>query len=766
LRPLGAFALVAGLFVVQPGAPCRADEPGVSALAAVLEDCGELRLAAQGSHVKDKSFKVGHMEISFAEGTVASILGKSGTILGLYFEGRGGYAYTAADLTDRQAMQVNVARISKSLRPISGKISDEFKRVLVLFSEPEFGDVYDASEGDKTAPVGSLLSGFKEVLAGALNTYGEFDFRTAQVRLNEGGRWVYAEASGGLEHIGYVYDEVLDGRERLFCFRKFGGDVVRFSETLSYRSVPGWNAEIRTAVVLTKAAIDVATHDNRTGTIDSDMTFRVRWADTRLITLRLINNRDPETADWNSPNQKLVVKRVLDANGKALPFSHKYGELVVEIPPTRVADSDVQLRFETEGEVFLDMAGHHANNYFTLGIGDWYPSPTGWSGQRFTYTLKVRCKKPWEPVASGKQTLLRYEGDECITESHSDHPSTLLTVMAGKYEARAEMVDGVNVRVHAYSTGRKYVLENMPKVAAAMVKFYTSILGPMPAEELDIVEVPEYGYGLSPSGVVLLTIEKHTPYRDERADSSAREINVRLAHEIAHQWFAHKAIPADPSEVWISESFAEYFSGLAVSALAGSDKTRFNFSKMLLDWRAEDKYCANGAPIATASYLGGEQGWRDRQCLLYRRGPLVLHMLRTSIGDARFLAASKAFLESANDGPASTDDYAKAVSEVVQMDMRWYFDQWIRRSGNAQVDVEQHVEPGPGGQFRLWGTITQPPGEGFKKLLIPLVWQTGGKTEARLVFADRPETKFEFLLPTKPGSVKPDPFGNNLAVYK
>jgi hypothetical protein len=35
-----------------------------------------------------------------------------------------------------------------------------------------------------------------------------------------------------------------------------------------------------------------------------------------------------------------------------------------------------------------------------------------------------------------------------------------------------------------------------------------------------------------------------------------------------------------------------------------------------------------------------------------------------------------------------------------------------------------------------------------------------------VVFASEPETKIEFLLPAKPGAIKPDPFQNNLAVYK
>ena len=98
--------------------------------------------------------------------------------------------------------------------------------------------------------------------------------------------------------------------------------------------------------------------------------------------------------------------------------------------------------------------------------------------------------------------------------------------------------------------------------------------------------------------------------------------------------------------------------------------------------------------------------------------------------------------------------------------MNWYFDQWIRRSGNAKVNVELNVDSAANGQFRLWGAIRQTPGHGFKKLLVPLVWNNGGKSDARVVFADQPEKKFEFLLPAKPGTIKPDPFENNLATYK
>jgi len=759
-----AFAIGFSFWTARSTAALEVKSPPDTSLAAVLEETGTMALAPDGVAIKNERVDFGHMEISFAEGTLVPVLGKSGATLGVYFEGRGGYLYTTADAADRVALQVNAARVAKTIRPMQGRVADDFKTALILFSEPQFTDLY-ADASLPHAPASAMTGNFQTMLAGALSTYGEFDFDAATARLNGRGRFVYAELSGGLERVGYAFDDVQEGRERFFNFRKLVDYNVRFSETLSYQSIPGWTAERRKAIALTHAEIAVDTSDNRSGSIDSDLTFHVHDAGTRLLPLLLLNNRDPDSADWNSPRNKLTVKRVVDASGRELPFAHRYDMLLVEIPATAAADSDVKVRVETSGEVFVDMRGHHGDNYFSLNYESWFPRPFSEWSRRFTFAVKVRCKKPWTPVTSGKQVSRREEGDFVISEARSDVPVKTIAVFGGKYITRGETIDGVLINIHAYAMARKNVLDNMPKLAGSIAKFYTSLLGPMPVDELDIVEVPEYGFGISPPGLILMTTEAYKPHEEE-ANYFVEGVNARLAHEIAHQWFGHKAAQANPDDNWLSESFAEYFSGLAMGAMGGDDKSVFGFNKMLANWRGQDKYCTDGAPIAAANYLGGEDGSKDRTCLLYARGPLVLHMLRTSIGNDRFAAAAKRFLDTANNGPATTDDYAKALSDVMQMDMRWYVDQWVRRSGNAQVDIEQHLDPdGPSG-YKLWGVIRQTPGDGFKKLLVPFVWDNGGKPEARVVFADEPEKKFEFKLATKPGAVKPDPHQNNLAVYK
>jgi hypothetical protein len=742
------------------------EPPAMPGLTSILDDCGTPSLGAQGRRVKDRTATIGHLEISVNEGIATPIVGKSGRILGFYVDGAGGYHYTAGTPEDRASFEANLARVAKSLRPLNGGLTDRFSKMLVLFSQPVLAELWDEAHGGETAAAPAPGSGFTEILGGALSSYPEFDFRTALAQLNGKGRYAYVEFTGGLERVGYVYDEVVDGRERLFNFRKLSDYAVRFTETLSVQTIPGWTRDRDAWIVLTQATIALETADNKSGSIVSDVTYHVHGTGTRLLALALLNNRDPDSASWDSPRNRLDVKGVTDADGKPLPFSHKYGELLVEIPATVALETDVRVHVDTGGDVFLDMNDRHTDNYFIFDNSSWFPSPASWGGERFSYTLKVRTKKPWRPVTSGKETLFKEEGESVVVESRGDHASRHIAVLGGKYVTREETIEGLTVRVHAYAMARKNVIDNLPKLTAALVKFYTGMLGAMPAEELDVVEIPEYGFGVSPSGIVLLTSEAYKAREDDIAAYLSRGINARLAHEVAHQWFGHKAWQADPADQWLGESFAEYFSGLAMGALAANDKTVVGLNRMLAEWRADSKLCVNVAPISMANSLGGEHGGAERRCLLYSRGPLVLHMLRTSIGNDRFFGATKKFLDAANTGPVTTDDYAKAISAVVQMDMDWYFDQWVRRTGDAQVDVEQHLDEAAGGQYRLWGTVRQSPGDGFKKLLVPLVWENGGKTEARVVFADQPEKKFEFLLPAKPGTIKPDPFQNNLAVYK
>ena len=735
-------------------------------LNAWLDVASSLTLAEEGVKVKGKEVTIGHLRLSVSDATAVPILGKGGQPLGVYLEGQTGWRLAVSDPGRVEGLRASIERAGRGLRVAGNEVGDVAPRIVLLFTEPMLGELWEPSAGERTPAPAASREAAQAILSQISETSPELDFRLAQARLNGKGRFLYADFDGGVERAGYTYDDLLVGRERLFNFRNVGG--YKFTQTLASQDLPEWTPARRGYVTLVHGDVAIATEDNKRGTIASDLDFKVAPG-TRAIPLLLSSTFDPDARDWRSEKYKLKVTHVLDEAGKDLPFSHKYNELLVEVPKHDDPAATVRVRVETEGEVFLDMNGRHDDTYFIFQQNGWLPEPPAWMNTQMSYTLTVKTKKPWRAVTSGVLVSDVDEGPYAVVKSKSDKASSILAIVAGRYTSKSAVVDGFPVRAHSYTAARKDVLENLPKLTGAFVQFYTKLLGAMPEQELDVVEIPEYGFGISPAGVVLLTSEAYRAREDDITEYLSRGINSRLAHEVAHQWFGHKAVDADASEQWLSESFAEYWSGLAMGAMASNEAakaTLSGFPRMLAEWRADNKICQDIAPISAANTLGGSGAYMERRCLLYMRGPLVLHMLRTMMGNDRFAAATKLYLDRANSGPATTAGFAKAVSETVGQDMTWFFKQWIDGSGTPVVDVEHHVAPAANGTYRLYGTVKQAAGPGFKKLMIPLVYDLDGRTEGKVVFADQPEKTFEFTINGKPGAVKVDPFQNNLAVYR
>jgi len=326
------------------------------------------------------------------------------------------------------------------------------------------------------------------------------------------------------------------------------------------------------------------------------------------------------------------------------------------------------------------------------------------------------------------------------------------------------------------------VQERMLRASARFLRFYQESLGPYPFGKLDIVEIPTsihenslLAFGVATPGLVLMSSEAYNPYRiaeqlggitrSGRVLGISRGVNGRLAHEIAHQWFPHQAMPATPRDAWLSESFAEYLSGLAMGEASPDAQQVEGFPEMFAQWRSRAKECRQDGSLEMAALLAGPEARNNYECLVYNRGPLVLHMLRALVGGDRFFAILRKFLERGKSGRVTTEDFRLATEAVVQADMGWFFDQWVRQAGIPDIRLKYAVER-RGDRFVLTGRATQVDGPAFKKIHIPFVLNMGdGRSDLRLLFQDKPMTEFSFDLPEKPRKVTVDPAQNNLAVY-
>lgn len=276
--------------------------------------------------------------------------------------------------------------------------------------------------------------------------------------------------------------------------------------------------------------------------------------------------------------------------------------------------------------------------------------PTGWGRAYFKARVRVQTRKPFRPVATGRTTSFREDGESCELESESDAPGWDLGVFAGTYRSQTLDEGPLRVDVHAYGLAAPGRLAALARRASALLDTYTRMLGPLERTQLSLVEYPSPDAGgLSPGGSAILTSYTFSPEVPQAASPRGPGPDALLAHELAHQWFGHQAIPADwLRDNWLVESFAEYVAAVALDTAAGG----YAFERMHQGWRRRTARCAD-LPIAAANDLAGEQAAGDRTCLLYDRGPLVLHMLRAIAGEERFFSILRDYLDSARTAPVT-----------------------------------------------------------------------------------------------------------------
>jgi aminopeptidase N len=134
---------------------------------------------------------------------------------------------------------------------------------------------------------------------------------------------------------------------------------------------------------------------------------------------------------------------------------------------------------------------------------------------------------------------------------------------------------------------------------------------------------------------------------------------------------------------------------------------------------------------------------------------MVWNMLREKIGDAEFIKALQEFYRDNRFRVASYDDIRKSFEGVSGLDLRPFFDQWIKEVGTPELRLDQAAGHGE----RLNITLSQvQPGRLFA-LDVPVIIDTDKGVETRTVSmpSDRARVDASFDLKGRPQRVEIDP---------
>jgi aminopeptidase N len=141
----------------------------------------------------------------------------------------------------------------------------------------------------------------------------------------------------------------------------------------------------------------------------------------------------------------------------------------------------------------------------------------------------------------------------------------------------------------------------------------------------------------------------------------------------------------------------------------------------------------------------------------YPKGALVLHMLRTIIGDEQFFGILSHFLHQHAFDAVDTGDFIRSVKTVTGQNLDWFFDQWLYKPGHPVFDVRSAWDPA-----RRVVTVTvaqvQDFARGIPVFRVPVsiaIVTAGGKV-ARTVWVREKTETFEFPAETRPLLVRFD----------
>jgi len=202
-----------------------------------------------------------------------------------------------------------------------------------------------------------------------------------------------------------------------------------------------------------------------------------------------------------------------------------------------------------------------------------------------------------------------------------------------------------------------------------------------------------------------------------------------IAHEMAHQWFGDKITCGTWKDVWLNEGFATYLASMVIENFDGqaafiTDKT--NMINLVTS-------VANGAVYLTdAEALNVNRIFDSR--LSYRKGAMVLNMLRFKLGDTIFFQGLKNYLADTNLAYkyAVTADLQSHLETVYGSSLSEFFNDWVYNQGYPTYSIA--VQNNFNGTVSLSVNQTQShPSVPFFEMPVPVRVFGGGGEQMDLV---------------------------------
>jgi aminopeptidase N len=376
-----------------------------------------------------------------------------------------------------------------------------------------------------------------------------------------------------------------------------------------------------------------------------------------------------EEVDWFGLDLHALHVAKVVVDGARARYTHRAGKLVVhpreslargqeftvtvtyQGHPTTVPGIDGEAGWEELHDGVIVAAQPH-------GAPSWFPCNDRPSNKA-SYRISVAAATAYHVVANGR-LVDQHRGASRTTWVY-DQPEPMATYLAtvqiGRYGSRLLATEPVPIhalRSAALARRADTALTRQPDMMAV----FTRRFGPYPFAGYTVVvtddalEIPLEAQGLATFGANYATTE----WDSERL----------VAHELAHQWFGNSLTVRSWRDIWLHEGFACYAEWLWSEESGGRPAD----AHAQQHWRR----LARLPQELILADPGPDLMFDDR---VYKRGALVLHALRLTLGDETFFEMLRAWVGANAYGTVTTGMFVAHVQQHAGRPVGGLLDPWL-----------------------------------------------------------------------------------------
>lgn len=269
----------------------------------------------------------------------------------------------------------------------------------------------------------------------------------------------------------------------------------------------------------------------------------------------------------------------------------------------------------------------------------------------------------------------------------------LTTFLAGPYarfdshwtDPEAPAAEPIQLRIFARQSLAEYVdaEELFTLTQQGLSWFHEQFQYPYPWGKYDQAFVPEYNLGAM-ENPGLVTFNESYIFTSHATVSQRMARATTLMHEMSHMWFGNLATMQWWDDLWLKESFADFFGTKAVADATDLPGAWQSFAHQRKAWAyVQDSYPTTHPIVANIVDL--EAARQNFDGITYAKGAAVIKQLFHYVGAEAFLRACRTYFRRFAFSTAQLQDFLAILQETSERDMQEWAAAWLQTSGPATL---------------------------------------------------------------------------------